>query len=202
MEQTIDIAKNDAFEGLCFTNIVDFDSKWGHRRDPEGYALGEVIRYEIACTNNSEESFDYVVLHDILYDNGYGLDQIDVFHGVKPHETRTVTFDYPVDSDDVDWGYIKNKAFVTWEDGISGEEGRSYSNNVFTVTIDEKPVEELFAEFYRERNGGVEAGEKDLGLMAFAGEMTRRAAAAGEEPGEKDFRKILDFVMEQEGGRA
>ena len=45
MEQTIDIAKNDAFEGLCFTNLVDFDSKWGHRRDPEGYAL-EIERFD------------------------------------------------------------------------------------------------------------------------------------------------------------
>ncbi len=26
------------FEGLIFTNLVDFDSKYGHRRDPEGYA--------------------------------------------------------------------------------------------------------------------------------------------------------------------
>lgn len=25
------------FEGLIFTNLVDFDSKYGHRRDPEGY---------------------------------------------------------------------------------------------------------------------------------------------------------------------
>lgn len=25
------------FEGLIFTNLVDFDSKFGHRRDPEGY---------------------------------------------------------------------------------------------------------------------------------------------------------------------
>lgn len=68
--------------------------------------------------------------------------------------------------------------------------------------VREKPVEELFADFYRERNGGVEAGDKDLGLMAFAGELTRRAAAAGGEPGEEDFQRILDFVMEQEGGRA
>ena len=37
MEQTIDIAKRD-FTGLCFTNLVDFDALWGHRRDPEGYA--------------------------------------------------------------------------------------------------------------------------------------------------------------------
>ena len=37
MEQTIDIAKRD-FTGLCFTNLVDFDALWGHRRNPEGYA--------------------------------------------------------------------------------------------------------------------------------------------------------------------
>lgn len=27
----------DDFEGLIFTNLVDFDSKYGHRRNPEGY---------------------------------------------------------------------------------------------------------------------------------------------------------------------
>ena len=37
MEQTIEIAGRD-FEGLCFTNLVDFDALWGHRRDPQGYA--------------------------------------------------------------------------------------------------------------------------------------------------------------------
>ena len=37
MEQTIAIAKED-FEGFCFVNLVDFDAKWGHRRDPQGYA--------------------------------------------------------------------------------------------------------------------------------------------------------------------
>ncbi len=26
------------FNGLCFTNLVDFDMQYGHRRDPEGYA--------------------------------------------------------------------------------------------------------------------------------------------------------------------
>lgn len=36
MEQTIELAKKD-FHGLCFTNLVDFDALWGHRRDPEGY---------------------------------------------------------------------------------------------------------------------------------------------------------------------
>lgn len=37
MEQTIEIVKQD-FAGLCFTNLVDFDALWGHRRDVEGYA--------------------------------------------------------------------------------------------------------------------------------------------------------------------
>jgi len=37
MEQTIELAK-EAFHGLCFVNLVDFDALWGHRRDPEGYA--------------------------------------------------------------------------------------------------------------------------------------------------------------------
>ena len=34
MEQTIEISKKD-FHGLCFTNLVDFDALWGHRRNPE-----------------------------------------------------------------------------------------------------------------------------------------------------------------------
>lgn len=36
MDQTIEISDKD-FEGLCFTNLVDFDALWGHRRDPVGY---------------------------------------------------------------------------------------------------------------------------------------------------------------------
>lgn len=37
MEQTIDMQKKD-FHGLVFTNLVDFDALWGHRRNTEGYA--------------------------------------------------------------------------------------------------------------------------------------------------------------------
>ena len=37
MLQTIEQAKED-FTGLLFVNLVDFDSKWGHRRDVRGYA--------------------------------------------------------------------------------------------------------------------------------------------------------------------
>ncbi len=31
---------DDDFEGLCFTNLVDFDMLWGHRNDIPGYAKG------------------------------------------------------------------------------------------------------------------------------------------------------------------
>lgn len=34
LEQSI----QEDFHGLCFLNLVDFDAKYGHRRDPEGYA--------------------------------------------------------------------------------------------------------------------------------------------------------------------
>ena len=36
MQQTIELTKKD-FTGLCFCNLVDFDAKWGHRRNPIGY---------------------------------------------------------------------------------------------------------------------------------------------------------------------
>lgn len=37
MQKTAEIAKRD-FEGICFTNLVDFDMTYGHRNDVEGYA--------------------------------------------------------------------------------------------------------------------------------------------------------------------
>lgn len=45
MEQTIEIAGRD-FKGLCFTNLVDFDALWGHRRDVKGYAE-ELERFDV-----------------------------------------------------------------------------------------------------------------------------------------------------------
>lgn len=44
MEQTIELAQKD-FHGLCFTNLVDFDALWGHRRNPQGYAQ-EIERFD------------------------------------------------------------------------------------------------------------------------------------------------------------
>ena len=44
MEQTIDLLQEN-FHGLCFTNLVDFDALWGHRRNPQGYAK-ELERFD------------------------------------------------------------------------------------------------------------------------------------------------------------
>ena len=38
MDKTIEQVKNDQWEGLCFVNLVEFDSEYGHRRNPVGYA--------------------------------------------------------------------------------------------------------------------------------------------------------------------
>ena len=45
MEQTIEIADKD-FIGLCFVNLVDFDTNWGHRRNPIGYGE-EIERFDV-----------------------------------------------------------------------------------------------------------------------------------------------------------
>ena len=37
MDKTIEQIKNKDFTGLCFVNLVEFDSEYGHRRDPIGY---------------------------------------------------------------------------------------------------------------------------------------------------------------------
>ena len=70
-----------------------------------------------------------------------------------------------------------------------------------TKDMHEKPVEELFADFFRDRSNGIEADERDLDLMTFVGEMTRNAAITQEAPDEKAFRKILEYVLGQEASR-
>jgi len=37
--KTIEIAHNNLYKGLIFLNLVDFDSLYGHRRDPKGYKM-------------------------------------------------------------------------------------------------------------------------------------------------------------------
>lgn len=38
MNKTIEEIQNKDYEGLCYINLVEFDSEFGHRRNPQGYA--------------------------------------------------------------------------------------------------------------------------------------------------------------------
>lgn len=60
MNKTIEIAKTD-FNGLCFVNLVDFDSIYGHRRDPIGY--GKAIK---EFDMQLEELMKYLKPDDLL----------------------------------------------------------------------------------------------------------------------------------------
>lgn len=53
MEQTIEIADKD-FTGLCFVNLVDFDTNWGHRRNPIGYGE-EIERFDVKLGELTEK---------------------------------------------------------------------------------------------------------------------------------------------------
>ncbi len=44
MEQTIALLETE-FEGICFTNLVDFDMLYGHRNDIDGYAKA-ILRFD------------------------------------------------------------------------------------------------------------------------------------------------------------
>lgn len=51
------------FNGLLFTNLVDFDSLYGHRRDPEGYARAlEVFDYAVPDLMSKIGSDDLLII--------------------------------------------------------------------------------------------------------------------------------------------
>ncbi len=62
MKITTDLLKKD-FKGLLFTNLVDFDSKYGHRRNVEGYAKAiEIFDKEIAILMNAMNEDDLLIV--------------------------------------------------------------------------------------------------------------------------------------------
>jgi phosphopentomutase len=63
MDQTVDAAKRSDWKGLCFTNLVDFDALWGHRRNPVGYGH-ELERFDVGLENlmNNMKKDDLLLL--------------------------------------------------------------------------------------------------------------------------------------------
>lgn len=76
MDKTIEEAKNHHFKGLCYVNLVEFDSEYGHRRNPIGY--GECI-----------ERFDKRVAELLPYLGEKDLLIITADHGNDPTWTGT-----------------------------------------------------------------------------------------------------------------
>ena len=71
MDKTISEAKNHDFTGICYVNLVEFDSEYGHRRNPVGY--GECL-----------EAFDKRLgeLLEVLHDDDLVIVTAD--HGNDP----------------------------------------------------------------------------------------------------------------------
>lgn len=76
MNKTIEEAKNKDYEGICFVNLVEFDSEYGHRRNPIGYG-------------HCFEEFDVKLkeLLEVIHDDDLVLVTAD--HGNDPTHTGT-----------------------------------------------------------------------------------------------------------------
>ena len=71
MERTMETFYRD-FEGLCFTNLVDFDMVYGHRQDIDGYAsaLSEFDRWLGNFTTEMKENDLLIITADHGCDPG------------------------------------------------------------------------------------------------------------------------------------
>lgn len=63
MQKTLDQVKDLDFTGLCFVNLVEFDSEYGHRRNPLGYAKAiETFDSELATMIKEMKDNDLVIV--------------------------------------------------------------------------------------------------------------------------------------------
>lgn len=63
--------------------------------------------------------------------------------------------------------------------------------------LEQKSLQELFSDFYAERNGGDAPDEKDMELLSWAGEIAHHADVH-EAPTEAEIGKLLAFIEKQE----
>lgn len=62
IEKTIEAIKENS-KGIIFTNLVDFDSKFGHRRDPKGYKEAlEEVNHHLPMLLNSLKETDLLII--------------------------------------------------------------------------------------------------------------------------------------------
>ena len=75
IEKTLDLMRSD-FSGLCFTNLVDFDMKFGHRQDRDGYAEA-LSEFDLALSS----------MMDAIGEDGVLIITAD--HGCDPSDQST-----------------------------------------------------------------------------------------------------------------
>lgn len=80
-----------------------------------GYVLDEIVTYDVTVTNNTDVEIEAVTVTD---DHAVGQDQI--ITNLQPYESRTVSFSYTVQPEDVDNGYILNTAYASWHGTVPG----------------------------------------------------------------------------------
>lgn len=120
MEVAINLLDQD-FEGLCFVNLVDFDSKFGHRNNAEGYAeavtefdiqLGEfmskmkeddllIISADHGCdpvTPSTDHSREYVPM--FAYAKNINVGNLGTILGFDSI-ARTILDNFGVEADDI-----------------------------------------------------------------------------------------------------
>jgi phosphopentomutase len=84
MEKTTALLDED-FTGLCFTNLVDFDALYGHRRDLNGYRLAiEEFDQDLKCFIDKMNDDDLVI---VVADHGN-----DPVHHGTDHTREIVPF--------------------------------------------------------------------------------------------------------------
>ena len=87
MQQTIELLDKD-FTGFCFTNLVDFDALWGHRRDPIGYGK-ELEAFDVLLGEFLEKMHDDDL---VIITSDHGNDP--VHHGTDHTREKAIFLAY------------------------------------------------------------------------------------------------------------
>ena len=133
MDEALRLVTED-FSGLCFVNLVDFDSLWGHRRDTKGYALGlnefDVFLGEfipkmreddaliitadhgcdpdfLATTDHTREDVPFVLYSKSLTAVNYGV--IDTFAHIGATVAELLGVNFKCDGESLDVNYAKEE---------------------------------------------------------------------------------------------
>ena len=106
MNKTFELLNKD-FNGLAFTNLVDFDMKYGHRRDVDGYA-NAISEFDNWLNNFIPEMQDYDLL---IITADHGCDP--AFKGTDHTREQVPLIMYSKDIEPENLGIIKGYNYIS-----------------------------------------------------------------------------------------